>query len=261
MRSQLIAAVISLACFVVGGAIVGAAMWGTMQGWWRYPQGLTTALPGFAIGAMGAGLGLTWLARALRGNNSYGWKFGALGVAGCLFLVGLPLNQLRLYLVSPPIHDISTDPEFPPPFKALLPLRAGALNGPEYDGPKLVTWQGKRTTVSAAQKKAYLEIRPYSNLFPQPPGSDKTPKGILFWHAFFRMQSMGLNIVSFDETSGIIEATASSIWFGLVSDVSVRVRAAGRNGAQADIRAKSRDVENDMGFNATLVKSIRSALQ
>ncbi|MBV9043757.1 MAG: DUF1499 domain-containing protein, partial [Alphaproteobacteria bacterium] len=100
-----------------------------------------------------------------------------------------------------------------------------------------------------------------SLLFPNAAATGRTPKGILFWHAFFRMQAMGLNIVSFDEQSGIIEATASSVWFGLTSDVSVRVKAAGRSGAQADIRAKSRDVENDMGFNASLVKSIRSAIQ
>ncbi|MBV9420516.1 MAG: DUF1499 domain-containing protein [Alphaproteobacteria bacterium] len=261
MRSQHIAAIVSLVSFLIGGAIVGVAMWGTMQGWWRYPRGLEIALPGFAIGAVGAAAGLLWTARALRNNNSYGWKFGALGVVGCLFLIGLPLNQLRLYLTAPPIHDISTDPEYPPPFKAVLPLRVGALNGPEYDGPNPITWQGKRMTVSAAQKKAYLEIRPQSLLFPNAAATGRTPKGILFWHAFFRMQAMGLNIVSFDEQSGIIEATASSIWFGLTSDVSVRVKAAGRSGAQADIRAKSRDVENDMGFNASLVKSIRSAIQ
>lgn len=260
MRSQHIAAIVSLICFVLGAAIALTGSYGTAHDWWDYPLGLEIALPGFAIGAVGAAAGLLWTWRSFSLNNSTGWKFGAIGVAGCLILVGIPLNQLRLWFVSPPIHDITTDPEYPPPFKALLPLRAGSVNGPEYDGPKFVTYQGKRMTVLAAQKKAYLEIRPYTNLFPQPEGSNTTPEAILFWRTFERMRDMGMNIVAFDEKTGIIEATDSSFWFGLTSDVSVRVKAAGRIGAQADIRAKSRDVENDMGFNASLVKALRAAL-
>ncbi len=64
------------------------------------------------------------------------------------------------------------------------------------------------------------------------------------------MQKVGWNIVAFDEKTGLIEGTVSSTWFGLTSDVAVRVRPAGKVGALVDIRAKSRDVENDMGFNA-----------
>ena len=263
MRSQYIAAIASLVCLVVGAAIAAFAVHGTVTHQWDYPTGLQWALPGFAIGGIGAMAGLWWIVRALRDNNSHGWKFGALGLAGCLVLAGVPLNQLRLYLISPPIHDISTDPEYPPPFKAVLALRAGALNGPEYDGPKMVTYQGKRMTVAAAQKKAYLDIRPWSNLFPtkaNEPPTEGTPRSKAFWHAFFTMQKLGWNIVAFDEKTGMIEGTASSIWFGLTSDVAVRVKPAGRVGALVDIRAKSRDVENDMGFNANLVRRYRASL-
>ncbi|MEJ1967186.1 MAG: DUF1499 domain-containing protein [Rhizomicrobium sp.] len=260
MRSQHIAAIVSLACFLAGAAVAGVAMYGTAAGRWAYPAGLEIALPGFALGAVGAVAGLLWIGRALNLNNSTGWKFGVLGLAGSLLLAGFPLNQLRLYLLSPPIHDISTDPEYPPPFKALLPLRAGARNGPDYDGPKIVTYRGKRLTVAAAQKKAYLDIRPWSNLFPAKASDTGTPRARAFWHAYATMKKLGWNIVAQDEAAGTIEATVSSLWFGLTSDVCVRVKPAGRIGALIDIRAKSRDVENDMGFNARLVRGYRASL-
>jgi fatty-acyl-CoA synthase len=263
MRSQYVAAIGSLVCFVVGAVVVGYAVHATATHQWDYPTGLRWAMPGFAIGGLGAAAGLVWIARALRGNDSAGWKFGALGLAGCLVLAGVPLNQLRLYLVSPPIHDISTDPEYPPPFKAVLPLRTGAKNGPEYDGAKLVTYRGKQMTVAAAQKKAYLDIRPWSNLFPtkaNEPPTEGTPRSKAFWHAYFTVQKLGWNIVAFDETTGMVEATVPSVWFGLTSDVAVRVKPAGRIGALIDIRAKSRDVENDMGFNAALIRQYRASL-
>jgi fatty-acyl-CoA synthase len=263
MRSQYIAAIASLLCFVVGAAIVGFAVHATMVHQWDYATGLQWAIPGFAVGGIGAAAGLLWIYRALHDNNSYGWKFGALGLAGCLVLAGVPLNQVRLYFFSPPIHDISTDPEYPPPFKAVLPLRTGAVNGPEYDGAKFVTYHGKRMTVAAAQKKAYLDIRPWSNLFPTPtntPPTEGTPRSKAFWHAYFTMQKLGWNIAGFDEKTGMIEGTVPSFWFGLTSDVAVRVKPAGRIGALIDIRAKSRDVENDMGFNAGLVRQYRASL-
>ena len=265
MRSQYVAAIGSLVCFVVGAAVVAFAVHGTVLHHWEYEFGLKAALPGFAVGGLGAAAGLLWITRALRGNDSAGWKFGAAGLVGCLVLAGVPLNQLRLYLVSPPIHDISTDPEYPPPFKAVLPLRAaaGAKNGAEYDGAKLVTYHGKQMTVAAAQKKAYLDIRPWSNLFPtkaNEPPTESTPRSKAFWHAFFTMQRLGWNIVAFDEKTGMIEGTVSSFWFGLTSDVAVRVKPAGRIGALIDMRAKSRDVENDMGFNAALVRQYRASL-
>lgn len=38
---------------------------------------------------------------------------------------------------APPIHDISTDVDDPPPFVAIPPLRAGAYNAAEHGGPAI----------------------------------------------------------------------------------------------------------------------------
>ncbi|MEI9995768.1 MAG: DUF1499 domain-containing protein [Rhizomicrobium sp.] len=252
MRSQYVAAVLSLVCFVLGAAIALTASHGVSHHWWSYQSGLEIAAPGFLLGLVGAGAGGLWLARALNLNDSAGWKSGALGLAGSLLLIFFPLNQLRLYLVSPPIHDISTDPEYPPPFVALLPLRAGAPNGPEYDGMKLVTYGGKRTHVAAAQKKAYPDIKP-ARLLSKP--------SVIFWRAFERAKDMGWNVVYFSEKDGRIEATHTSFWFGRVADISIRVMPAGRIGARLDIRAKSRSGESDMGASAALVMAYLKAIE
>jgi hypothetical protein len=261
MRSQIIASVVSLVCFILGAAIALTASYGTRYGWWDYATGLKLASPGFALGLVGSAAGGLWLTRALRGNDSLGWKFGALGVAGSLLLAGIPLNQLRLYLISPPIHDISTDVEYAPPFVALLPLRAGAANGPEYDGMKLVTYGGRRTHTAAAQKKAYPDIKSYVALLNPKQTPDVLPAKILFWRGFERAKDLGWNVVAFNEAEGRIEATHTSFWFGEVQDISIRVKPAGKIGARLDIRAKSRTGDNDRGATAALVRGYLKALK
>jgi hypothetical protein len=246
MRSQRVAAVLSLGCFLLGAGFGLTASYGTRFGWWDYESGLKILLPGFVIAVLGCLSGAVWIARALNINDSDGWRFGILGLAGSLVVAFIPLNQLRLYLSSPPIHDITTDVEYPPQFVSLLPLRAGAQNGPEYDGMKLVDYGGRKTHVAAAQHKAYPDIRADGVL-------EKPSK--LFWHGFeVAKQMQGWNVVSFDEKSGMIEASVTSFWFGLTSDIAIRVKPAGKLGARLDIRAKSRSGQNDMGINAAIVR-------
>ncbi|HEY0300848.1 MAG TPA: DUF1499 domain-containing protein, partial [Rhizomicrobium sp.] len=176
-------------------------------------------------------------------------------------LAGIPLNQARLYLISPPIHDISTDVEYAPSFVALLPLRGGAENGPEYDGPRRIDYGGKRTTVALAQKKAYPDIKSYPALLNPQQDPEIDPTRILFWRAFELAKTMDWNIVAFDEKQGRIEATDDSIWFGRIADISVRVKPAGKIGARLDIRAKSRTGENDMAFTAQIVRDYLKAVK
>lgn len=261
MRAQIVAALTSLVTFVLGAAIALIAVHGTRSGWWDYSAGLKILAPGFALGVVGAVSGGLWLTRALRGNNSAGWKMGGIGLAGSLLLAGMPLNQLRLYLISPPIHEVSTDVEYPPPFIALLPLRSGAQNGPEYDGMKLITYGGRVTHTAAAQKKAYPDIKPYVALLNPRQAADVDSAKILYWRGFERVKGQGWNIVAFDEKGRTIEATHTSFWFGLVQDIAIRVKPAGKIGARLDIRAKSRTGENDMGETAALVRAYLKALK
>jgi hypothetical protein len=260
MKYRSIAARLSFGAFAVAAAIALIASSGTRLGLWEYPTGFQILLPAVALGALSALAGVYWLAAALRNNNSEGWRWGAAGLAGAIVLLWTPLVDAKRAYAAAPIHDISTDVEYAPPFKALLPLRQGATNGPEYDGPKKVVLDGKITTVAELQKKAYPDIKPYAVLLN--PRGDPTvhPTAILFWRAFERAKSAGWNVVAFDDKTGIIEATDTTLWFGFTDDIVVRVQPAGSLGARLDIRSKSRVGTSDYGRNAERVRDFLKAM-
>jgi hypothetical protein len=58
----------------------------------------------------------------------------------------LPYRQAQIAARVPPIHDITTDIANPPQFVAVVPLRAGAPNPPEYLGGE----------TSALQRQFYM---------------------------------------------------------------------------------------------------------
>lgn len=252
MHFQSVAAKVAFLGFVLALATALAASFGTEVGLWPLKLGLTLLIPAIAAAAIGFAAGIAWAWSALARNESTGARWGAIGLIGSAIAVGIPLNDARLYYVSPPIHDISTDIEYAPPFQTLLPLRKGAENGPEYDGPKVVALDGKKTTVSALQKRYYEDVIPFI-VFGKPLA--------MFWRALNAANAMGWHVVSFDPKTLRIEATESSFWFGLTDDIVIRVRPAGKLGARLDIRSKSRVGENDLGGNAARIRAFVKKLK
>ncbi|HWA04691.1 MAG TPA: DUF1499 domain-containing protein [Rhizomicrobium sp.] len=254
MRTQTIAARLSLAAFIAALLICLTAAFGTRFGYWPFATGLRILKPGVAVGAAAAVAGAVWLALALRNNDSRGWRRGFAGLIGAIVLLYFPVSAEMRAWKAPPIHDISTDVEYAPPFKALLPLRKGATNGPEYDGPRKVVLKGRITTVAELQKLSYPDIKPVAKLL-NPRGDPKIhPQSVLFWRAFERAKSMGWNIVAFDPKAGTIEATDTTLWFGFTDDIAIRVLPAGTLGAKLDIRSKSREGAFDYGRNAERIE-------
>lgn len=252
MRYRSIAARFSFGAFAVALPVALVASLGTRLGQWRYETGFEILLPAVCIGLVAVLAGAYWLAAALGNNNSEGWRWGIVGLAGSAILVGIPLSSAYRAYAAPPIHDISTDVEYAPQFEALLALRKGAANGPEYDGPKKVVLGGKITTVAELQKLAYPSIIPLAKLGVTVP--------VLFWHAFETAKRMGWTIVAFDAGSGRIEASDTTLWFGFTDDIVIRVRQAGSMGARLDIRSKSRTGTSDYGRNAQRIKEYLKAL-
>jgi hypothetical protein len=253
MRTQPLLARTSFIAFLVGALIALAACGGTRLRILPLETGLHVLVPGVAIGVIGLICGAAWIWRALALNNSLGWRIGTVGLIGSAILTGIPASHVWHVYTLPPIHDVSTDIGDAPQFVALLSLRKGAPNPPSYDGPVVVTYQGEKMTTALAQKNAWQDIKPLERLAGTTPQHEFVGK--FFWRALNAVNGLGWKVAAFDVKSGRIEATSESLWFGVVSDIVIRVKPAGKIGVRIDIRSKSRTGVSDAGRNADLVRA------
>ncbi|MFO1398434.1 MAG: DUF1499 domain-containing protein [Burkholderiales bacterium] len=152
----------------------------------------------------------------------------------------LPLFWQQTARAVPPINDITTDPDDPPPLVALLPLRANARVGARYPGAE----------TARLQREGYPDLRPFT--------TPRAPREA-FAAALAAARGMGWQIIAADEGAGRIEATATTPWFGFVDDVVVRVRPEG-SGSRIDVRSLSRVGRSDLGANAKRIRAYLAAL-
>jgi uncharacterized protein (DUF1499 family) len=217
---------------------------GTRWGWWHFRFGFSL-LRWAAYGGIAAALvSLFGALRARPGAARRGFALALVGIAGGLIAAGIPWQWRRVAAQYPPIHDIATDPGNPPEFSAVLPLRGGAANPPEYPGPE----------VAAVQREHYPEIRPLVL------GS---PPIVTFQRAVSAARSLRWEIVAADEETGIIEATDRTFWFGFADDVVIRITPHGEFGesSRIDIRSKSRVGRGDAGANARRIHRFFDRIQ
>lgn len=256
MRHQPILAKVAFAAFLIGLVIALTACLGTRLKYWDVAFGISILTPGLAFGSIGFICGAAWIWRALAMNNSLGWRVGGIGLIGSAILVGIPANYIWHVYTLPPIHDISTDIGNAPEFHALAELRKSAPNPASYDGPLYINYGGERITTATAQKNAYPDIKPLELLAGRTPQREFVGK--YFWRGLNAVNALGWRVVAFDAKRGRIEATASTLWFGTVSDIVIRVQPAGQIGVRIDIRAKSRQGVSDGGRNAELIRNFLS---
>lgn len=157
----------------------------------------------------------------------------------------------------PPIHDISTRPADPPRFSPVLLARRArtpdsnpvvSLTVPlatleKYQGPRFADRSGQ--TLGQIAAEAYPQVRPLT--------TTATPAAT-FAAALAEAQAQAWTVVSQDATTGTLEATATTFWFGFQDDVAVRVRAEGA-GSVVDVRSTSRVGLSDLGANAARIES------
>jgi uncharacterized protein (DUF1499 family) len=209
------------------------AGWGSRWGWWDFRFGFTLLFWGAIGGAVAASSGGAALLLLGLPSARAGRTIGVLALLGLLVglvAFGIPWQWKRTAQRVPPIHDITTDPDHPPSFVAVLPLRAGAPNPPDYGGP----------AIAAQQRSAYPEIKPL--LLPIP--ADQA-----FVRALATARAMGWQIVADSPAEGRIEATDTTRWFGFKDDIVVRV-ASSDGGSRIDVRSVSRVGRSDVGTNA-----------
>lgn len=144
----------------------------------------------------------------------------------------------------PPIHDISTDTDNPPVFDAIVALRGNDANPLEYGSPALPA-----EDLAALQKAAYPKVIPIES---------ELTVALAVARAEAVLQDQGLEIVAVNAYAGLVEATATTVWFGFKDDVVVRV--VSRDGStRVDMRSVSRVGQSDIGANATRIEKFLAA--
>ena len=154
----------------------------------------------------------------------------------------VPWHYDQIRQTVPPIHDITTDPDNPPAFVAVEPLRQGeGINSVAYEGAK----------VAEQQRQAYPDVVPLTvGLAPD----------VAFARALDTAQRMGWTIVASDKPAGRIEASQRSRWMGFTDDIIVRVTPAS-SGSRIDLRSSSRYGRSDFGVNAARIRDYLTALR
>jgi len=185
------------------------------------------------LGAIAAGL-------AYRRHLRVQMVVAAPALLAGLVAVGVPFELQRRARAVPPIHDISTDLENPPTFEAILPLRADTPNDLE-----------RTSEVTELQRHGYPDLAPVTLPIPLDQAFDR---------ALAVAQEAGWQIVTADKSSGRIEATDTTRWFGFKDDVVVRLTPWGA-GTRVDMRSVSRIGRSDIGTNARRIRQYLDRLQ
>ena len=211
-------------------------------GFWDWRTGITI-LKWAAYGGIGAvSVSLLGAVLARPGGGRRGFVFALLGVVIGLAAAAIPWQMKRTAGSVPPIHDITTDSENPPRFKAVLPLRAGAPNPAVYGG----------ADIAIQQLRAYPDIVP-AVLVLSPAQA--------FERALATARDMGWTVIDADKAAGRIEATDRTLWFGFIGDVVIRFTPAAGSGSRVDIRSLSRVGRSDLGTNAKRIRAFLARLK
>jgi hypothetical protein len=159
---------------------------------------------------------------------------------------GTLYGQSVLRAALPPLFDVQTDWSQPVAFSEST-LRAREADGaarirddaivPEGEG----RWSGK--SFAEAQKEVY-DLKPLE-VKASPPDTTVAAERIA--------KQLGWNVMLSDPPNGQLEAVNYSFWYGLASDIAVRIQPAGQ-GSRIDVRSTSRIAGADGVANAGQVK-------
>ena len=151
----------------------------------------------------------------------------------------------------PPIHDISTDTSSPPVFHTIVNQR---LIGAKEES--IVNDLAYGAGFDSPAELAELQHAAYPGL--QTLLLDADVVSVVALTSQLLTES-GMDVVNIDAELGIVEATATTFWFGFKDDVVVRIRPT-RTGSKVDVRSVSRVGQSDLGANAARVQHILNGL-
>lgn len=251
----------SVFAFVMAGVIAISGP-GVQLGWWDYGQGLgmirKAATP--LAGESGAAL----LTAPLFGAtilSLVGVVLALLRARGLAALAGLafvaaaaassvPIKMKSLADAHPFIHDITTDFDNPPAITvgASAPRKNPAAYAGAEPAPKRKGETGPEISTAEAQRNAYPDIQPLLL---------DVDRERAVGAARVAVGKLGMETLSegADESSVyVIEAVATSRWYGFKDDFIVRITPLDAGGVRVDVRSKSRVGVSDLGANAIRIR-------
>ena len=232
-------ALVILVALAAAGALLASGP-GYRAGWWHFRVGISLVRWSAYLGV--AALVLSAIAMAVPRLRATGPRLLTLALVLSLGVTITTLTWAQRAWSVPRIHDISTDTDNPPQFAAVLPLRTGAENKPEYDGKE----------VAELQKKAYPDIQTLELA---------VPKHVAWARARTAAQELGWQIVSSDPAAGRVEAVDTTGWFGFKDDIVVRIVTTTDGVSRVDVRSKSRVGRSDIGTNARRIRAFLDKLR
>ncbi len=211
-----------------------------------YKFGLVPLLPSLAsllVAMLGSAIvllvALVFIFLAIKNGLGRNRNMLLLTVALSLVPIIIMAPQIVKGRSVPPIHDITTDTDNPPAFNAIVKLRVHAANDLEYGSEAIPADE-----MAELQAIAYPAVQPLHT--PMEPLDAVT-------RAEEVLREQGLKIVTVDEEALMVEATATTYWFGFKDDLVVRVTP-GSDGSIVDVRSVSRVGQSDLGANAARIE-------
>lgn len=245
---SLLAAVLSLG----GLAAALIASIGSGLGLWHFGVGFTVLRYAFYAAAAGGVLALVAIIAGLVRRTGPG-RLNLLSLVAALLFSAYLLQLVATARSVPAIHDASTDLEDLPSFTR-LEVRADNLEKVPDEGRPELARLDPESRWKAIHRGAYGDLR---TVRLPADVADTTERAAAL------ARSRGWDIATVDAKAGIVEATATSLFFRFKDDVVIRVRPDPQRpgGSLVDMRSISRVGGSDVGMNAKRIRAFLADLQ
>jgi uncharacterized protein (DUF1499 family) len=179
--------------------------------------------------------------QAIRYKQPSAIAIAGVGIVIAILIVWVPYSNRVALRASPRLSDITTDPQNPPAFVKAAEIRTAT----KAKNP--VTYRPAKAKLQAAH---YPDIKPARLALPVDQAFDR---------ALAAVNDFGWTVITADKSAGRIEASETSLIFGFVDDVAIRVTAEDA-GSRVDIRSSSRVGGRDAAVNANRIRKLIRAL-
>jgi len=230
--TALVLPLFAAACAILAIVLLLSSGLGTRMNLWHFRTGFSLIKAAAYIGLGCALLALVSGVLSVRKRHVKGVIISLVALLLALLAFGIPFYWKVQAQSYPRIHDITTDLNNPPRFVAISTLRQ---KGVRYGGAE----------VAAQQLKAYPDLK--TVVLP-------VPQDQAFKSALLAARELGWDIIAEMPADGVIEATATTRWYGFRDDIVIRIYPAGER-SLLDIRSVSRVGISDVGTNAKRIRA------